>query len=107
MTNPLEISSVKSDNLFGEIIERTELKAAKIRATKIRIWKLFSSLNNLEIKSRSEHSRYHADATALIEYSKKNGPHNKGKKMSAEFCQKCRQSALKRGFNGNQYTKKK
>ena len=36
MTNPLEISSVKSDNLFGEIIERTELKAAKIKATKIR-----------------------------------------------------------------------
>lgn len=65
-----------------------------------------NALNNLQVKSRSEHSRQHADPKLLIRYIYEHGPHNKGKKMSSEFCEKCRQSALKRGFNGNQYVKK-
>lgn len=65
-----------------------------------------NAISNLQVQSRSEHSRNHANADMLIRYIDEHGPHNKGKKMSTEFCEKCRQSALKRGFNGDQYTKK-
>ena len=52
---------------------------------------------NLEVESRNDHSRHHANPDAMLEWQKKNGgPVNKGQKMSAEFCEKCRQSALNR-----------
>ena len=44
----------------------------------------------------SEHSRHHADPSALIKYAKEHGPVNKGQKMSDEFREHCRISALKR-----------
>lgn len=66
-----------------------------------------NNVSNLEIHTRSSHASYHADSSTIVAYVRTNGPANKGKKMSAEFCERCRQSALKRGFNGNQYTKKK
>lgn len=64
--------------------------------------------DNLKVESRSDHSRHHANPQAILEWIKKNdGPVNKGKKMSPEFCEKCRQSALNRKdsrtFHGNQY----
>ena len=65
-----------------------------------------NKVDNLEIHSRSSHAAHHADPSPLIKYTYTNGPANKGKKMSAEFCEHCRESARKRGFNGNQYTKK-
>lgn len=63
---------------------------------------------NLEVESRSNHSRHHANPQAILEWQKKNGgPVNKGQKMSDEFREKCRQSALNRKdsrtFHGNQY----
>lgn len=61
-----------------------------------------NEVTNLQCMSREEHSRHHADCTRLAEYIKSNGPHNKGKKMSAEFCEKCRISAKKRHFLSNQ-----
>jgi hypothetical protein len=51
---------------------------------------------NLEILSHSDHARLHSDPSRLVNYVKKNGPPNKGKKMSAEFCEKCRVSAIRR-----------
>ena len=42
----------------------------------------------------------------MAEYTKLNGTAKKGNKMSKEFCEKCRQSASKRGFNGNQFIDK-
>lgn len=51
---------------------------------------------NLKVESKSEHSRHHADRDRLANYINEHGPHNKGKKMSPEFCEKCRQSALRR-----------
>ena len=68
-------------------------------------------IGNLKCETLQEHTRYHADPTCLIEWSKTHSPHNKGKKMSPEFCEKCRQSAKhrkinlknKRRFYGNQY----
>ena len=64
-------------------------------------------LSNLQVLSRNQHSRLHADGiTTLAEYVKKNGPVNKGKKMSEKFCNKCSQSAKLRGFNGNQFVDK-
>lgn len=62
--------------------------------------------SNLKVYSRFEHSRMHCDKNILAEYARLNGPANKGKKMSKEFCEKCRQSASKRGFNGNQFIDK-
>ena len=62
--------------------------------------------NNLECITRSQHSRMHVNPNNLRKYIAENGPANKGKKMSEEFRAKCRKSALKRGFNGNQYSKK-
>ena len=64
-------------------------------------------LSNLRIYSRSEHSKLHnLGNTTLAKYIKKFGPSNKGKKMSEQFCEKCSESAKKRGFNGNQYRDK-
>ena len=51
---------------------------------------------NLTVESRIDHARHHADPNRLVDYIKRNGPANKGKKMSKEFCEHCRQSALKR-----------
>lgn len=69
-----------------------------------------NSPSNLECCSRSHHSRNHIYKSGheymLREYVKTNGPSNKGKKMSEEFCKQCSISALKRGFNGNQYIDK-
>ena len=61
---------------------------------------------NLTCETRSEHSKRHASKTRLSEYVKANGPANKGKKMSNEFCKKCSDSAKLRGFNGNQFIDK-
>lgn len=55
-----------------------------------------NNVENLEIQSRTEHGKHHANADPIIKYIKKNGPANKGKKMSPEFCEHCRQAALKR-----------
>lgn len=51
---------------------------------------------NLVAETKSEHARHHADPSALNEWSKTHSPANKGKKMSPEFCEKCRISAIKR-----------
>jgi hypothetical protein len=65
-------------------------------------------LENLEVTSRSEHSRHHADPSNLIAYMRQYGPHNKGQKMSDEFREHCRIAALNRKpsnttYHGNQY----
>lgn len=51
---------------------------------------------NLKVETSEEHTRHHANPEHLIAYTRKNGPVNKGKKMSPEFCEKCRISAIKR-----------
>lgn len=51
---------------------------------------------NLRVESNSDHARHHADPSAMIKYVKEHGPANKGVKMSDEFREKCRQSAIKR-----------
>jgi len=48
-TNPVEISSVKSDNIFGALIDKIEPAIAKINATNITALKPCNSLNNLFI----------------------------------------------------------
>ena len=60
-----------------------------------------NNLSNLKCETRSEHSRNHADPAALQKYVKEHGSPTKGMKMSQEFCEKCRQNALKRVKNGN------
>ncbi len=56
-----------------------------------------NELSNLEILHRSDHSRLHAkENNNLAKYVIENGPPNKGKKMSEEFCKKCSESAKKR-----------
>lgn len=55
-----------------------------------------NNVNNLECLTLSDHSRHHARPENLVNYISKCGPANKGKKMSQEFCEHCRQSALKR-----------
>lgn len=70
--------------------------------------KKHNTWDNLKVESVSEHSRHHANPKNIIAYINEHGPYNKGMKMSPEFCEKCRQSALKRTdrkFYGNQYTK--
>lgn len=65
-------------------------------------------VTNLQVLSRKQHSALHGKETrTLANYVKTHGPANKGKKMSEAFCKKCSESAKKRGFNGNQYVKKK
>ena len=52
---------------------------------------------NLQIESKEDHSRHHANPQAMLDWQKEHGgPANKGQKMSPEFCEKCRQSALNR-----------
>lgn len=53
-------------------------------------------LDNLEVLSQSDHARLHVDPNRLKDYVLTNGPANKGKKMSKEFCEHCRESAIKR-----------
>ena len=48
---------------------------------------------NLECLSRRAHSSKHADAHYLVDKVRKQGPWNKGIKMSPEFCKKCSDSA--------------
>ena len=68
-----------------------------------------NDVNNLEIMSKSAHSRLHANPMNLIIYTRQNGPINKGQKMSKEFREACRRAAIKRhkenpsGFKGNQF----
>lgn len=72
--------------------------------------KKHNTWDNLKVESINEHARHHANPENIINYINEHGPHNKGKKMSPEFCEKCRQSALNRSdrkFHGNQYTKDK
>ena len=65
-----------------------------------------NKLENLEILSRSEHSKLHVDTYFLANYTKEHGSWNKGLKMNDEYREICRNSARKRGFNGNQYIDK-
>ena len=55
-----------------------------------------NNYDNLECKSRSEHSKEHANPEPIIKYNKENGPINKGKKMSKAYKQKCKESAIRR-----------
>lgn len=66
-----------------------------------------NALSNLQILSRCKHSSLHGKGNMrLANYVRENGPANKGRKMSSEFCQKCSVSAKIRGFNGNQFVDK-
>lgn len=66
-----------------------------------------NNVKNLKVMSNSEHAKLHSIGnTCLVDYVKKYGPANKGKKMSKEFCKKCSISAKFRGFNGNQFIDK-
>lgn len=66
-----------------------------------------NNLENLEVLTRQTHAYLHnKDSRLLADYVKMNGPANKGKKMSKEFCEKCSKSAKLRGFNGNQFIDK-
>ena len=58
--------------------------------------KKHNTWDNLEVESRSDHSRHHADPQRLRDYIAKNGPANKGKTMDQAFRDKCRISALNR-----------
>ena len=60
---------------------------------------------NLKVESNSDHARHHANPENLIKHIREHGPHNKGKKMTQEFCEHCREAALKRKnkFRGNQF----
>ena len=53
-------------------------------------------VSNLHPMTRSEHTELHCNRHVLADYIKRNGPANKGKKMSDDFREKCRQSAFKR-----------
>lgn len=55
-----------------------------------------NNVSNLECLTVNDHARYHANVEKLLLYVKTHEPHNKGKKMSKEFCEHCKQSALKR-----------
>lgn len=72
-----------------------------------------NNLANLQVMSKSEHSRLHnIGNNRLAEYIQTFGPANKNKKMSKEFCKKCSDSAKLRvqrdetRFQGNQYVDK-
>ena len=66
-----------------------------------------NSVENLEVFEREEHSKLHnKDNNRLADYVKTYRPWNKGKKMNDEYRNICKKSALKRGFNGNQYVDK-
>ena len=54
-------------------------------------------VGNLKVMTKSEHCKFHSkDNMRLANYVKTNGPANKGKKMSKEFCEKCSISAKRR-----------
>lgn len=59
-----------------------------------------NSVDNLLPMTSSEHSKLHANPTYLTSYIETHGPYNKGMKMSTEYCEKCKQSALKRWEKG-------
>lgn len=66
-----------------------------------------NKLDNLEVLSRSEHSKLHiTNPDFLANYVRENGSWNKGKKMDEEYRNICKKSAKKRGFNGNKYVDK-
>lgn len=66
-----------------------------------------NKVENLEILSRSEHSKLHVtDPYKLSNYVREHGTWNKGKKMNEKYREICRNSARKRGFNGNAYVDK-
>ena len=59
--------------------------------------KTHNTWDNLKVESLSEHSRHHANPDAMLNWMKENGgPANKGKKMSDEFREHCREGALRR-----------
>ena len=70
-----------------------------------------NNVENLEVMSKSDHCKLHADPSNVIKYIKQNGPTNKGQKMSKNFRESCRRAAIKRykenpnlaKFKGNQY----
>ena len=67
-----------------------------------------NNLDNLEVLNSPYHKSYHAKRnTKFSQSAKDKEPWNKGMKMSDEFRQHCRDSALKRiqrdGFYGNQF----
>ena len=57
--------------------------------------------SNLECLTRAQHSRMHVNPNVLRKYIQVNGPANKGKHMSEEFKEKCRQSAIRRWSKSN------
>lgn len=68
--------------------------------------KNMNAIYNLQIETLQQHSRYHANPSALIKYVRDNGPINKGKHPSDKSRHKMSESAKKRGFNGNQFIHK-
>ena len=52
--------------------------------------------DNLQCMTNEEHARLHADPTYILNYIRKNGLHNKGKKMSDVFREHCRVGQIKR-----------
>lgn len=57
---------------------------------------LNNDLNNLELMTRKEHSKYHAIESNAADRIKDNGGWNKGLKMSDEFKRRCREGHRKR-----------
>lgn len=55
-----------------------------------------NNISNLDVEDPRDHARHHANPENLKKYVRDHGPANKGKKMSPEFCEKCRISAIKR-----------
>lgn len=63
-----------------------------------------NNVENLEIMSRSEHSRKHGkEYCAFAEYNKKYGSWNKGIPLTMEHREHLRLASIGRKFNGNQY----
>lgn len=61
-------------------------------------------LDNLMVLTQSKHAKLHvAEYNPLVEYVKTHDPHNKGKKMSKEYCEARRLGAIGKKFRGNQY----
>ena len=55
-----------------------------------------NNISNLDVEDPHDHIRHHANPEHLKKYIAEHGSPNKGKKMSPEFCEKCRISAIKR-----------
>ena len=60
-----------------------------------------NEVDNLECMTRSNHSRHHVKPNKLTHHITQFGPWNKGKKMSEEFKEKCRISAIRRHKKDN------